>query len=77
MQACRLLMWTTVGFVAMEQGSSTPAPDARPAAACRGAIPTGVTPEEADELFDLQIGILTAGIARMHAGDMAGDSAGD
>ena len=63
-QACRLLMWATVGFVAMEQGSSA-APDAgRPSRrACRGAIPPGVTPEEADELFDLQIGILTAGIA--------------
>ena len=33
-QACRLLMWTTVGFVAMEQGSSSPAPEAR-----RGASP--------------------------------------
>src|SRR5205085_4078283 len=66
-QACRLLMWTTVGFVAMEQGSSAPAQGAR-AGRLSGSNPTGVTPEEADELFDLQIGILTAGIARMHAG---------
>jgi hypothetical protein len=65
-QACRLLMWTTVGFVAMEQGSSTPAPEPR-RGRLSGSDPTGVTPEEADELFDLQIGILTAGIARMHA----------
>jgi AcrR family transcriptional regulator len=65
-QACRLLMWTTVGFVAMEQGSSTPAPEAR-RGRLSGSDPTGVTPEEADELFDLQIGILTGGIARMHA----------
>jgi hypothetical protein len=36
-----------------------------------------VTPEEADELFDLQIGILTAGIVRMHTGDGAGDAGGD
>ena len=70
-QACRLLMWTTVGFVAMEQGSSTPAPEAR-RGRLSGSNPTGVTPEEADELFDLQIGILTAGIARMHGGDAAG-----
>lgn len=79
-QACRLLMWATVGFVAMEQGSSAPAPDA-PAPNSRrrlsGSDPGGVTPEEADELFDLQIGILTAGIARMHAGDVAGDMASD
>jgi hypothetical protein len=33
-----------------------------------GSDPAGVTPEEADELFDLQIGMLTAGIARTHAG---------
>ena len=59
----------TVGFVAMEQGSSTPAPETR-RRRLSGSNPTGVTPEEADELFDLQIGILTAGIARMHA---AGD----
>ena len=67
-QACRLLMWATVGFVAMEQGSSAPAPDAR-RGRLSGSDPGGVTPEEADELFDLQIGILTAGIARLHAGD--------
>jgi TetR/AcrR family tetracycline transcriptional repressor len=79
-QACRLLMWATVGFVAMEQGSSAPAPDAPAPNARRrlsGSDPGGVTPEEADELFDLQIGILTAGIARSHAGDMAGDTSGD
>jgi AcrR family transcriptional regulator len=64
-RACRLLMWATVGFVAMEQGSGPPAPDAR-GGRLSGSNPTGVSPAEADELFDLQIGILTAGIARMH-----------
>ncbi len=76
-QACRLLMWATVGFVAMEQGSSAPASGARSAARpgrLSGSDPGGVTQAEADELFDLQIGILTAGIARMH-GDTAGDTA--
>jgi AcrR family transcriptional regulator len=67
-QACRLLMWATVGFVAMEQGSSAPAAGAR-RGHLSGSDPTGVAEDEADELFDLQIGILTAGIARMHAGD--------
>jgi TetR/AcrR family transcriptional regulator, tetracycline repressor protein len=64
-QACRLLMWATVGFVAMEQGSPAPTPGAR-RGRLSGSDPAGVTPEEADELFDLQIGMLTAGIARMH-----------
>jgi TetR/AcrR family transcriptional regulator, tetracycline repressor protein len=31
-----------------------------------GSDPAGVTAEEADELFALQIGMLTAGISRMH-----------
>ena len=66
-QACRLLMWATVGFVAMEQGSRAPAAGAR-RGRLSGSDPAGVTPEEADELFDLQIGMITAGIARTHAG---------
>jgi AcrR family transcriptional regulator len=64
-QACRLLMWTTVGFVAMEQGSSAPVGGAR-RGRLSGSDPGGVTPEEADELFELQIGMLTAGIVTMH-----------
>lgn len=64
-RACRLLMWATVGFVAMEQGSSAPAGGVR-RGRLSGSDPGGVTPEEADELFELQIGILTAGIVRMH-----------
>jgi AcrR family transcriptional regulator len=71
-QACRLLMWATVGFVAMEQGSTPPATSRERRGALSGSDPAGVTPEEADELFDLQIGILTAGIARMHGGDATG-----
>jgi AcrR family transcriptional regulator len=64
-QACRLLMWATVGFVAMEQRSSAPASGAR-RGRLSGSDPGGVTPEEADELFELQIGMLTAGIVAMH-----------
>jgi AcrR family transcriptional regulator len=75
-QACRLLMWATVGFVAMEQGSSEPAAGAR-RGTLSGSNPAGVTPEEADELFDLEIGILTAGIARLHVGDAPGGAAGE
>jgi AcrR family transcriptional regulator len=64
-QACRLLMWATVGFVAMEQRSGTPAGGAR-RGRLSGSDPGGVTPEESDELFELQIGMLTAGIVAMH-----------
>jgi TetR/AcrR family transcriptional regulator, tetracycline repressor protein len=64
-QACRLLMWATVGFVAMEQGSRAPDAGAR-RGRLSGSDPAGVTAEEADELFALQIGMLTAGISRMH-----------
>ncbi len=64
-QACRLLMWATVGFVAMEQGSTL-----KPQGARRGRLsgsnPAGVSPQEADELFEIQIGFITAGIARLH-----------
>ena len=64
-QACRLLMWATVGFVAMEQGSSLHAPGAR-RGRLSGSNPAGVTPQEADELFEIQIGFITAGVARLH-----------
>jgi len=71
-QACRLLMWATVGFVAMEQGSSLHAPSAR-RGRLSGSNPAGVTPEEADELFELHIGLITAGVARLHGGAAADD----
>ena len=71
-QACRLLMWATVGFVAMEQGSSLHAPNAR-RGRLSGSNPAGVTPEEADELFELHIGLITAGVARLHGGTTADD----
>lgn len=71
-QACRLLMWATVGFVAMEQGSSLQAPGAR-RGRLSGSNPAGVTTEEADELFELQMGLITAGVARMHDGEARSD----
>jgi AcrR family transcriptional regulator len=62
-QACRLLMWATVGFVAIE--SSAQAPPARsPRHARSGGNPHGVTPGEADELFALQIRYVIDGIVR-------------
>jgi AcrR family transcriptional regulator len=66
-QACRLLMWATVGFVAMEQGSSLHAQGAQ-RGRLSGSNPAGVTAQEADELFEIQIGFITAGVARLHSG---------
>jgi TetR/AcrR family tetracycline transcriptional repressor len=66
-QACRLLMWATVGFVAMEQGSNLHTPGAR-RGRLSGSNPAGVTPQEADELFEIQIGFITAGVARLQSG---------
>jgi hypothetical protein len=60
-------MWATVGFVAMEQGSSLHAPRAR-RGRLSGSNPEGVTPEEADELFELHVGLITAGVAGLHDG---------
>ena len=66
-QACRLLMWATVGFVAMEQASSLHAARAR-RGRLSGSNPEGVTSEEADELCELHVGLITDGVARLHDG---------
>jgi TetR/AcrR family tetracycline transcriptional repressor len=71
-QACRLLMWATVGFVAMEQGSGVHDADAR-RGRLSGSNPAGVTAEEADELFDLHVRLITSGLARMHRGEPRDD----
>lgn len=70
-QACRLLMWATIGFVAMEGGVTPPAQAGRAGRPGRtgrpvrsGGDPGGVTPEETDVLFELQIRYLIEGIAR-------------
>jgi hypothetical protein len=61
-QACRLLMWATVGFVAVEGGAE---PSRRPRRAGRpGGDPGGIDPAEADELFAIHIRYLIEGIAR-------------
>lgn len=62
-QACRLIMWATVGFVAME-GSAQPPPVTPRGRTRSGGDPSGVTAAEADVLFGLQIRYLIEGIAR-------------
>ncbi len=61
-QACRLLMWATVGFGAVESGVEPPARGGggRGPAAIRAAS----TPAETEALFDLHIRYLIEGIAR-------------
>jgi AcrR family transcriptional regulator len=64
-RACRLLMWATIGFVVTESGARRdgPAGDRRVRAPLPGGDPTGVTDDEADALFELQIDFLLAGLA--------------
>jgi TetR/AcrR family tetracycline transcriptional repressor len=62
-QGCRQLIWAIVGFVALE-GHQTPPPGDRSGRRRAGADPAGVTTEEIEELFMLQIRYLIEGIAR-------------
>jgi AcrR family transcriptional regulator len=60
-QACRLLMWATVGFVAVEAGARPPR---RPKPVRPGGDAGGVDSAEADALFAIHIRYLIDGIAR-------------
>jgi AcrR family transcriptional regulator len=60
-QACRLLMWATVGFVAVESGARPPG---RPRPVRPGGDAGGVSAAEADALFEIHIRHLVGGIAR-------------
>jgi TetR/AcrR family tetracycline transcriptional repressor len=67
-QACRLLMWATVGFVAVE---SEARPPSRPKRVRPGGDAGGVDAAEADALFDIHIRHLIEGITR----DLAAETA--
>lgn len=62
-QACRLIIWATVGFAAVEVGATPPrrrgTRRGRP-----GGDPTGVDVTDIDDLFHLHIGYVVDGIAR-------------
>ena len=60
-QACRLLMWATVGFVAVESGARPPR---WPKAVRPGGDAGGIDRAEVDTLFDIHIRHLIDGIAR-------------
>jgi AcrR family transcriptional regulator len=62
-QACRLVMWATVGFATVESGASQ---RERPKGRRRvraGGDPTGVDRQDIDALFDLHIRYLIEGIS--------------
>jgi AcrR family transcriptional regulator len=65
-QACRLLMWATVGFVAVEAGARPPR---RPKRVRPGGDAGGVDAAEADALFNIHIRLLIDGIARERAAE--------
>jgi AcrR family transcriptional regulator len=60
-QACRLLMWATVGFVAVESGARPPH---QPRPVRPGGDAGGVDTAEADTLFQIHIRHLIDGITR-------------
>jgi AcrR family transcriptional regulator len=61
-QACRLVMWATVGFAAVESGARPP--NHRQRGARPGGDPGGVNQRDVDALFDLHIRYLLEGIER-------------
>lgn len=64
-QACRLIVWATVGFAAVEVGATPPRRGAPRARRGRpGGDPTGVDVADIDALFELHIAYLVDGIAR-------------
>jgi AcrR family transcriptional regulator len=64
-QSCRLLMWATVGFVAVESGAvrSGAEPAGSPRRGRPGSDPGGIDAADADALFDLHLHHLIKGIA--------------
>jgi TetR/AcrR family tetracycline transcriptional repressor len=64
-QSCRLLMWATIGFVTTER-RPTLLEDVG-AGRLSGSDPTGVTAQDVDDLFELELGYLVDGIERSAA----------
>jgi TetR/AcrR family transcriptional regulator, tetracycline repressor protein len=60
-QACRLLMWATIGFVAVESGAQPPR---RPRQLRPGGDARGIDAAEVDTLFNIHLRHLIDGITR-------------
>lgn len=67
-QACRLVMWATVGFASVESGASQRERPTRGRRVRAGGDPTGVDRREVDALFDMHIRYLIEGIRRDQTG---------
>ena len=63
-QACRLIMWATIGFGAVAAGAVPPTRRRRARRVRPGGDPGGVEAAEADELFELNIRYLIEGVQR-------------
>jgi len=72
-QGCRLLMWATVGFVAVESGARPPR---HPHQVRPGGDAGGIDPTEADTLFTIHIRHLIDGIVRDVAAEASSSAAG-
>lgn len=68
-QACRLIMWATVGFGAVETGAEPP--EQRRRGSRPGGDPGGLDTDEVDTLFALHIRYLIDGLTRDAAGEVA------
>lgn len=64
-QSCRLLMWAVIGFVTTERRPTLL--DDVGAGRLSGSDPTGVTAQDVEALFELEIGYLVDGIVRSAA----------
>lgn len=62
-QACRLLIWATMGFVVVEAGRHHP-PSREQRRALPGSNPSGITTAEARRLFRLNLQFILDGLAR-------------
>jgi TetR/AcrR family transcriptional regulator, tetracycline repressor protein len=60
-QACRILIWAIAGFVGVENSRPADPPD-RDTGVLPGGDPEGLTAGEADELFQVHLRLLLAGL---------------
>jgi AcrR family transcriptional regulator len=67
-QACRLVMWATVGFATVESGASQRKRPKGRERARAGGDPTGLDRREIDALFDIHIRYLIEGIRKDQTG---------